>query len=151
MTTGIFGSLYPAPIAERENYWWLGRSGFNWITTIYPLFYDFADTPAVYLMVRRNWDGTRSPIYIGQTDSLRRRMMEHTKDKLARAYRLGANELHVHLLAETENQRLLVENDLRNRHPTPINEQPSAVLGGLFGLYRASEQKRLLGQVGTFR
>ena len=152
MHTGIFGQLVPPPQQNAAQYQhWQGQSGAWWITTVYTLGLNLPAIPSVYLMVRRGVDGKCSPIYIGQTDDLRRRIAEHEKDKLLSACILGANELHAHFLAKTERQRFAVESDLRNGHATPLNVQPSAAMGGLFGLYRAGEQKSLLGQVGSFR
>ncbi|KAB1086467.1 hypothetical protein F4V91_08515 [Neorhizobium galegae] len=150
MSTGIFGLLLAPPQqATAKHHEWQGRSGRFWITTVYPLFADFEPISSVYVMVKRNPNGTCSPIYIGQTDNLRRRMIEHTQEKLIAAYRLGANELHAHFLAQTDSERFAVETDLRNGHSTPINDQPSAA-GGLFGLgalYQATERRSSLGDL----
>ena len=154
MTTGFLGLRQQKTIARDEFEWWPGRSGCRWITTVHPLFHNFSAQPAVYLMVRRDTDGSRYPLYIGQTENLRRRMMEHTKDKLMRAYRLGANELHAHYIAEREGDRITIETDLRNAHATPINEQATSALGGLFGLgklYPQPPQRSWLNQLGLNR
>lgn len=97
---------------------------------MYPLFGVPDFDSAVYIFVRRNADGACDPVYVGQTSDTHRRMSEHLRDKLVYAMILGANEIHVHLLAETKADRFAVETDLRNRHLTPLNKQGV----GLFGL-----------------
>ncbi|WP_077962408.1 hypothetical protein [Ensifer adhaerens] len=144
MSTGIFG-LLSGSLPQRQppqHHDWQGRSGAWWVTNVYSMFADFPPIPSVYVMVKRLADGSCSPIYIGQTDDLRRRMMEHAQDKLVTAYGLGARELHAHFLAKTSYDRFHVETDLRNGHYTPLNEQPSAAaIGGLFGLGALIRQK----------
>ncbi|AEH77528.1 hypothetical protein SM11_chr0245 [Sinorhizobium meliloti SM11] len=124
MSLSFLGSwIQQSAPPQSQHFWWQGASGYWWITTIYPLsaIPDFAST--VYVMVRRNDDGSRTPLYIGQTNNTARRMSEHLNDKLFLAQLLGANEIHLHLLAETERDRLNVETDLRNGHLTPLNKQ----------------------------
>ncbi|WP_416065640.1 hypothetical protein ACK9YZ_03195 [Rhizobium sp. ZK1] len=139
MSVGTFGPLAFRPTAAPDGgfHYWQGQSLGWWITTVYPLFADFPPISSVYVMVKRNQDGTCAPIYIGQTDNLRRRMMEHSKDKVLAAYKLGATQLHAHFIANTATERFAVETDLRNGHKTPLNEQPSAAFGGLIGLGNA--------------
>ncbi|MEI5680651.1 MULTISPECIES: hypothetical protein [unclassified Mesorhizobium] len=111
-------------------HWWQGSSGYWWIATVLPLGIPALVGPAVYVMVRRDTFGQTMPLYIGQTGNLSDRMAEHLPTKLASALALGGNELHVHLLTQTSDERFAAENDLRRGHWTPLNQQP----GGLFGL-----------------
>ncbi|AIC27072.1 hypothetical protein IE4771_CH01955 [Rhizobium etli bv. mimosae str. IE4771] len=137
MSTGIFGLLMqpPAPtMPEMQFHDWQGASGRWWLTIVQPLLAEHLDLQSVYIMVRRDWNGFAHPLYIGQTSDTGRRMGEHIQDKLRQAIALGGNELHCHFSARTKHERFTIETDLRNGHKTPLNEQPSAALGGLFGL-----------------
>ncbi|OKP81179.1 hypothetical protein BTE77_02380 [Ensifer adhaerens] len=130
MSTGLLGLLINAQYTPQQHFWWHGLSGRSIITTIYPLSLTEQVSPSVYIMVRRNADGSRDPLYIGQTKETSRRMSEHAGDKLMSAMMIGGNELHLHYLARTESDRFAVETDLRRRYSTPLNQQT----GGLFGL-----------------
>lgn len=150
MSTGIFGLLTPSPPQQQFCYW-QGASGNWWITTIYPLVAAHLDLSSVYVMVRRDTNGVRHPLYIGQTSNTGRRMDEHLPDKLRQAVLLGGNELHLHFLAESERERFDIETELVKQHNPPLNRQSNAsALGGLFGLganYRNQQHpKSLLGQ-----
>lgn len=118
---------------------WAGRSGRSYIHTAYTVVPDWSQA-ANYILVRRNADGSCSPLYIGETDDMSRRWQEHLRSGLVdRARGRGANELHLHFLTETRSQRLSAETDLRHGNPTPLNEQsiPNALRprgSGLFGL-----------------
>jgi predicted GIY-YIG superfamily endonuclease len=81
----------------------------------------------VYMFVRREWSGSRSILYIGETENLAERIRCH--EKWDRAIGLGMNELHIHSLAKTKAERLRVETWLRNRYPTPLNDQGSPCIG----------------------
>jgi predicted GIY-YIG superfamily endonuclease len=98
--------------------WWEGLSGYPYITSVYPLFEPPAFSSAVYILVRKESSGYR-PLYIGQTSNLTRRLKEHRYEKAKIALALGANELHVHLLANKERDRFSTETDLVRRW-TPI-------------------------------
>lgn len=130
--TGIASALGLQPAPQHPSFhWWQGASGEWWITSVYPLGVTFHDMPAVYVMVRRRPDGLCEPIYIGESENCTERMKEHIQSgRMINAAVLGANELHVHLLAISKHERLAVETDLRRGHWTPLNQQP----GGLFAL-----------------
>lgn len=115
-------------------HYWLGASGARYLHTVFPL----RDCPLVpkvnYILVRRDADGTRRPLDIGRTvsdaDSLNLAHLRHE------AANLGANEIHVHFLSETERARASVEADLAIRQLgrtvmarsyTPANDGAEAV------------------------
>lgn len=137
MNTGIFGLLSesPALAARSPFHYWQGQSGRWHVTTVFPLLNDYISSPSVYLFVRRDPNGSAHALYIGQTENTTRRMREHMYEKTLQAILLGANELHLHLLAESEAVRISIETDLRNGHASPLNKQhSSATPGGLIGL-----------------
>ena len=78
--------------------------------------------PGVYLFSRRERDGSRTALYIGEAASIAGRAgpsHEHWREAIA----LGMDEVCVHLLARTQSERLGVESYLRQRCPTPLNQQ----------------------------
>lgn len=130
-----YGATTQAPAiwtaSQPRFHWWQGRSGYWWITSVYPLSVSFNEVSAVYVMARRHIDGRCEPIYIGETENCGGRMRQHAQSgKMMQAALLGANELHIHFLATSNQERLTAETDIRHAHWTPLNQQP----GGLFAV-----------------
>lgn len=96
---------------EQDIHFWIGRSGQRYIHTVYSLVTCPALPEANYVLVRTGKDGRRQPIYVGTTTS------EAPSLNLAeirqRGAQLGADEVHVHLLAEGIDQRSVTEHDLQ--------------------------------------
>ncbi|MGO4354216.1 GIY-YIG nuclease family protein [Rhizobium sp. RAF36] len=133
MATGIFGLLGQLNSSPEPHFHhWQGASGQWWITTVFPLLASHIDQSSVYVMVRREANGMARPLYIGQTSDTARRMDEHLNDKIWQAMNLGGNELHLHFLAKTEQERFAIETDIRNGHETPLNRQNSVATAGSF-------------------
>lgn len=91
---------------------WSGASGNRYVHSIYNLF-ECPPLPAGnYCLVRRNPDGGRTVLSIGRTAN------ESASNNLAairqRSALVGANEVHVHLLAGSETQSALIEADLQS-------------------------------------
>jgi len=116
---------------------WQGASGCWYYFSIYPI----AAIPSWirecnYIFARPRYDiaQAREPFYIGEKGDTGR-LERH--EKLGPALRLGATELHIHLSAKSRWERLEIETDLRNAHPTPLNYQPStaetyrSIIGGM--------------------
>jgi hypothetical protein len=110
-----------APAPQSPMWWWQGVSGHWYIHSVTPFSIDLYFGGANYIFVRREFDGRRSALYIGQSDRIHERLPRH--EKLNAARDLGVNELHVHLLARTEAERFDIETDLRNGHQPPLNKQ----------------------------
>ena len=85
---------------------------------------------AVYMFCRRERDRSITILYIGECENLLTRVGPR-HEKWEAAARLGMNELHVHLLAQTRRARLDVETRLRWTYVTPLNEQQSDARQGL--------------------
>jgi hypothetical protein len=69
---------------------------------------------ANYILVRRYEDGRRLALAFGQAkDEAATLNLAHLRHEGAKC---GANEVHIHLLAETADERLLVEADLVAAH-----------------------------------
>ncbi len=96
---------------EEHFHFWCGASGRRYVHTVYDLL-DCPEIPAAnFLLVHRDAAGRRAVLAIGhltnQAASLNLAEIRH------RAARLGANEVHVHLLAPSAQERRIIELDLR--------------------------------------
>lgn len=92
-------------------HFWSGASSRRYVHTVYNLV-DCPEIPAAnFLLVHRDDKGHRSVLAIGHlthdAGSLNLAELRH------RGARLGANEVHVHLLGSNDQQRRLIELDLR--------------------------------------
>jgi hypothetical protein len=92
-------------------HYWRGASGKPYFHLVYSLIGCPAVPRANYVLVRRNDDGGRVALAFGQTQdddvSLNRAHLRHEGAKC------GANEVHIHLLADTPEALDAVETDLR--------------------------------------
>ncbi len=113
----------PTP-PEPQNWWWQGAAGAWYIHTVYPIRAVPDFKACNYIFAGPRFDGKRQPYYIGESGDFAERIDRH--EKFLPALRLGATEVHVHLLAASRQQRLNIETDLRRGHPTPLNEQSVA-------------------------
>jgi hypothetical protein len=100
------------PLAARFQFW-RGASGERYLHTVYGLL-DCPPLPmANYILVKRSGDGRRMALKVAQTtheaETLNLAEIRH------RAANLGANEVHVHFLAETAAERQIVDFDLNAR------------------------------------
>jgi hypothetical protein len=83
----------------------------------------------VYMLCRRDRGRLREIVYIGETADLASRLgPEH--EHWAEAQALGVNEVLVHLLAMTSDERRAVTARLRRLHPTPLNGLSPALAAG---------------------
>ena len=114
-------SLRPEPRQERERvysdvtvphslHYWRGASGKPYLHVVYSLI-DCPKLPkANFILVRRHDDGSRVALAFGQTTddavSLNLAYLRHEGAKR------GANEVHLHLLAQTAEARNAAEADL---------------------------------------
>jgi hypothetical protein len=108
--------LRQAPLALSA---WRGRSGRRYVVGVHPL--EAADvldvTDAVILAVRRDRDGVAQVIDIATAGS---RPLAQARERWMAAVReRGATEMHVHRLAEGEDERLAIIEDLREDAPQP--------------------------------
>lgn len=91
---------------------WQGASGERYVHHVYSLIGCPQLPAANYALFARDADGTRTVLFIGRTahaaQSLNLAEIRH------RGAKLGANEVHVHMLARSEAERGVIEMDLRN-------------------------------------
>src|SRR6476660_10448668 len=99
---------------DQAFHYWRGASGRRYLHSVYTLIGCPALPRANYILVRRMDDGSRTPLALGQTkDDAISLNLAHLRHQGAR---LCANEVHIHLLAETPEERANVEGDLNKAH-----------------------------------
>ena len=102
-----------AAFAQAFHYW-RGASGRRYLHSVYTLIGCPALPRANYILVRRFEDGSRAALAFGQTrDDTASLNLAHLRHRGAKC---GANEVHIHLLAESADSRALVEADLVAAH-----------------------------------
>ncbi len=102
-----------AAFAQAFHYW-RGASGRRYLHSVYSLIGCPALPQANYILVRRHEDGRREALAFGQTkDDTATLNLAHLRHEGAKR---GANEVHIHLLAETGEARHQVEADLAEAH-----------------------------------
>jgi hypothetical protein len=102
--------------------------------------YEHYDIPGVYMLCRREQKGVHI-LYIGQAASLAKRLGP-AHPLWSEAARRGMNEVHIHLLARTEAQRLSVEQYLKSRYFTPLNR---GALANALATFAQGTRRRLGG------
>lgn len=119
----------PAPVAlglpqdlPGRLHFWRGASGKRYVHHVYSLIECPPLPCALYLLVRRDKDGRRTALHIGRGES------EAPTLNLARVRQrgaqLGANEVHVNFLADSEAQSGLVMCDLRAGQFGELSPEP---------------------------
>ncbi|HXG77998.1 MAG TPA: hypothetical protein VNJ31_01485 [Methyloceanibacter sp.] len=99
---------------EQAFHYWRGASGRRYLHSVYTLIGCPTIPQANYILVRRYDDGRRVALAFGQTkEDAMTLNLAHLRHEGAKA---GANEVHIHLLAETAEQRAAVEADLVAAH-----------------------------------
>jgi hypothetical protein len=84
--------------------------------------YRIYDVPGVYMFVRRDRDGDCEILYIGQTANIARDLGP-SHPAWEDAFRQGMDEIHVHLLTDTLEDRLSVEAYLVRQYDPPLNRR----------------------------
>jgi hypothetical protein len=121
MTLAGLAGLIPVVQNNEPIHWWQGASGRWYVHTIYPIGAVPDFNACNYIFARPRSDGTREPFYIGHIGEFDLRLDRH--EKLGPALQVGATEIHIHLLAQSRQERVNIETDLRHAHATPLNGQ----------------------------
>jgi hypothetical protein len=112
--------LSTADFTDRFHFW-SGASGRRYVHTIYSLIECPTVSAGNYLLVHREADGRRRVLAVGRATHaapcLNLAEIRH------RGALLGANEVHVHLLADSAKQARLVELDLRSANLPPEDDE----------------------------
>ena len=90
---------------------WTGATGARYVHSIYNLFACPPVVSANYVLVKRHLDGQRTVLSIGR--ALHATGILNLAEIRLRSAQLGANEVHVHLLADDTEQSQEIEADLR--------------------------------------
>jgi hypothetical protein len=98
--------------AANRFHFWTGASGKRYVHTIYDLLECPALPPANYVLVRRSPGARRQILSIGRVKDACPSL--NLAEIRQRGAELGADEVHVHLLADNPRQSRLVEFDLRS-------------------------------------
>lgn len=99
---------------DQAFHYWRGASGRRYLHSVYTLVGCPALPQANYILVRRHEDGSREALAFGDTkDDAISLNLAHLRHQGAK---IGANEVHIHLLADTAHDRALVEADLTAAH-----------------------------------
>lgn len=105
--------------------------------------------PGVYMLCRREADGRRAVLYIGESGNMADRLgpgHEHWQEALA----LGMDEVLVHVVAKTPAARLAVETHLRQLYRPPLNRQGIGALAEALARPVAPTPRRGFGLGGLF-
>ena len=104
-------------------HFWRGASGKRYVHSVYSLIECPPLPKAMYLLVHRHKGGRREVLHIGcgQSDAPTLNLARIRQ----RGAQLGANEVHVHFLAETEAERRLVTCDLRAGQFGELGSEPT--------------------------
>ena len=112
----------PREITEQFHFW-RGASGRRYVHTVYSLI----DCPELaegsYVLVRRQANGTRQAVRIDRAHATAPSL--NLAEIRQRGAQLGADEVHVHLLAETAAAELMVASDLRASQFAELAAEPS--------------------------
>jgi excinuclease UvrABC nuclease subunit len=100
---------------------WLGSSGNRYRYWFTDLSLPIKDEPGNYMFVKQLANGNWLPVYIGQADSLSKRLAGH--DRLADAQRAGATHAMTHTNHAGEQARLDEERDLIQYWSPSLNTQ----------------------------
>jgi hypothetical protein len=99
---------------DQAFHYWRGASGRRYLHSVYTLIGCPTIPQANYILVRRLDDGRRIALAFGQTkEDAMTLNLAHLRHEGAKA---GANEVHIHLLAENTQARDAVEADLLAAH-----------------------------------
>ena len=102
------GGLYPEQ--PPRFHFWTGASGKRYVHTVYSLFDCPTLEDANYILVRRSDRSTRLVLAIGRLSN--NSPSENLAEIRQHAAALGADEVHVHLLAASNQEAEAVEADL---------------------------------------
>ncbi|MGF1648988.1 MAG: hypothetical protein ACFCUN_00895 [Hyphomicrobiaceae bacterium] len=97
---------------------WVGASGVSYVHSVYDLQACPELPEACYILVARTASGSAMPLHVGQTCAQAPSL--NLAQVRQRAAKLGANEVHVHLLAQSYKERCLVAFDLSANAPTAL-------------------------------
>lgn len=100
---------------------WPGISGKQYKYWIHPINTSFKDEPGNYIFAKKTSSGEWTPIYIGETGSLKDRLSNH--NKMSCISRYGGTHIHAHTSSSDERVRRVEESDLLGKWNPPCNKE----------------------------
>ncbi len=107
-------------MAERTMMW-PGKSGTEYKYWIHGMETSFKDEAGNYIFAKETSPGNWTPVYVGETESLKDRLSNH--DKLPCVKRHGGTHIHAHTKPGGQSVRRDEEADLIERWDPPCNKE----------------------------
>lgn len=93
-------------------FWWQGWSSRWYVSSVHSL-QDFScPEGGMFVIVRKEADGTRTPLVVGAAQDVSDALYHDYGDALLRAIKAGATEIHVHLVATDPDERAAAARDV---------------------------------------
>jgi hypothetical protein len=99
---------------------WPGSSGGTYTYWIHEIGTAFKDSPGSYIFAKETSPGRWTPVYIGETNSLKDRLSNHEKMPCVRRH--SGTHVHAHTSSADGQVRREEEADLLNKWNPPCNE-----------------------------
>lgn len=93
-------------------FWWQGWSSRWYVSCVHSLEGFSCREGGMFVIVRREADGTRTPLMVGAADDISDALYNDYGDALLRAIKAGAREIHVHLVAPDAGEREAAAKDV---------------------------------------
>ncbi len=103
-----------ADVSNTQFHFWTGASGRRYVHTTYSLMTCPELPDGNYILARVDAEGRRNALAVGRTTH--RSQSLNLAEIRQHAAKLGANEVHVHLLASNAKHAKLIEYDIRASH-----------------------------------
>ncbi|MDA2933471.1 hypothetical protein MYX82_03920 [Acidobacteria bacterium AH-259-D05] len=108
-------------LMAEQTIMWPGASGEQYRYWISDMNSSFKDEPGNYIFAKETSPNRWTPIYIGQTESLKNRLTDH--EKLPCIKRHGGTHIHAHTTPGGEQVREAEEADLLAKWDPPCNKE----------------------------
>lgn len=101
---------------------WQGWSGRWYVSSVYSLSRFECPEKGVFVVVRRDESGERTPLFVGAADNVSDELLSDHGTLLMRAIKAGANEVHVHLAATSRIERSRIVEDIAEGWQVPTSK-----------------------------
>ena len=101
-------------------FWWQGWTGRWYVASVCPVAGFGCAEPGLYIVARREADGTRTPLMIGSSDDVGADLSCARAEDFARALAAGATEIHLHLIEQPSWGREAAVKDLARAWALPL-------------------------------
>ena len=107
--------------AHTKTFDWEGASGFRYHYEIHPIGDAFRSVPGNYIYSKQTKLGSWTPIYIGETDDLSKRVVDLRQCVCCANH--GATHVHIRATSAGRSARLAEGADLRRKWKPPCNDE----------------------------